>query len=144
MTTMEIDAAARVKTLIALTEELSAIFDRENDALKSRRPRDISPLQADKARLAAAYAQSIRDVAADRSVVAGVGEALMEKLRELTVAFERRAAEQRALLSGAAAAAEGVLKAVAGAVGADNAGPAYAPREQAQVAAAAISVDERA
>lgn len=144
MTTMEIDAASRVRTLISLTEELSAIFDRENDALKSRRLREIGPLQADKARLAAAYAQSIRDVAADRGVVAGAGGALMETLRELTVAFERRAAEQRALLSGANAAAEGVLKAVAEAAGSDAASPAYSQNEKEPARAAAISIDERA
>lgn len=144
MSNVEIDATARVKTLIALTEELSAIFDRENDALKTRRPKEIAPLQADKARLAAAYAQSIRDVAAERGVVAGVGEALMVKLRELTVAFERRAAEQRALLSGAAAAAEGVLKAVADSVGSKDANPAYAPGDRTSAPTAAISIDERA
>lgn len=144
MTTFEIDATTRVKTLIALTEELSAIFDRENDALKQRRPKAIAPMQADKARLAAAYAQSIRDVAADRGLVAGVGDALMEKLRELTSAFERRALEQRALLSGAAAASEAVLKAVADAAASDEASPAYAPGEKPFGATAAISVDERA
>jgi len=113
MTAAAIDAATRVKTLIALTEELTAIISRENDLLAARRPQEISALQPDKARLAAAYAQSIRHVAADRSSVAGVGESLIDQLREITKTFEARALRQRALLDGARAASESVLRAVA-------------------------------
>lgn len=69
MSELALDAAARVKTLIALTEELTAVIIRENAALEARRPQDLAALQPDKARLAAAYAQSIRAVAADRSSV---------------------------------------------------------------------------
>ncbi|MEQ1930540.1 MAG: hypothetical protein ABL957_08400, partial [Parvularculaceae bacterium] len=98
MTAMQLDAAQRVKTLIALTEELSSIFERENEALKTRRPSDIAPLQEDKSRLAAAYAQSIRAIAADRGLMRGASAVLMEKLSSITKAFERRADEQRALL----------------------------------------------
>jgi len=113
MTAAAIDAATRVKTLIALTEELTAIISRENDLLAARRPQEISALQPDKARLAAAYAQSIRHVAADRSSVAGAGESLIDQLREITKTFEARAQRQRALLDGARAASESVLRAVA-------------------------------
>ncbi len=113
MTDVAIEATTRVKTLIALTEELTSIIEQENDLLNERRPQAIAPLQNDKARLAAAYAQSIREIARDRSAVAGASDALMTKLRELTTTFERRAEEQRALLNGARAATEGVLKAVA-------------------------------
>ncbi len=113
MTAAALDAATRVKTLIALTEELTAIISRENDLLTARRPREISALQPDKARLAAAYAQSIRHVAADRSSVAAAGEGLIDKLREITKTFEARAQHQRALLDGAKAASESVLRAVA-------------------------------
>lgn len=113
MTAVALDAATRVKTLIALTEELTAIISRENDLLAARRPQEISALQPDKARLAAAYAQSIRHVAADRSSVAGAGDGLIDQLREITKTFEARAQRQRALLDGARAASESVLRAVA-------------------------------
>ena len=108
-----VDPAMRVKALIALTQELTSIFTQENDSLRERRPADMAPLQADKARLAAAYAQSIRQVAQDRSLVDGAGDGLLEQLKEITRTFESRANEQRALLSGAQAASEGVLRAVA-------------------------------
>lgn len=138
-----LDATTRVRTLIALTEELSAIFAKENAALRARRPRDIAPLQTDKARLAAAYAQSIRSVAADRSVVSGAGDALMEQLRTLTKDFETRAAEQRLLLDSARFAAEGVLKAVADEAGAAKESPAYGGPTGAATAAP-IAVNEEA
>jgi hypothetical protein len=141
--TVELNAAQRVKTLIALTEELTSIFERENDALKTRRPAEIVPLQEDKSRLAAAYAQSIRAIAADRGLVRDADLLLMEKLKQITRAFERRAAEQRALLDGAAAAAEGVLKAVAAEAAATSAAPSYDP-SGAPARAAALSIDERA
>lgn len=146
MTATALDAAQRVKTLIALTEELTSIFERENNALKSRRPSEIAPLQEDKSRLAAAYAQSIRAIAADRGVVRGASAILMEKLKSITVAFERRAQEQRALLSGASAAAEGLLRAVAAEASATKASPAYeaTPADHAPSPVAPISIDERA
>ena len=89
------DAGARVKALIDLTEELTAIVTRENELLTTRRPSELAPLQAEKARLAAAYAQSIRAVAADRVAVAGAGPDLIEQLREITRTFESRARRQR-------------------------------------------------
>lgn len=144
MTAMQLDAAQRVKTLIALTEELSSIFERENEALKTRRPSDIAPLQEDKSRLAAAYAQSIRAIAADRGLMRGASAVLMEKLSSITKAFERRADEQRALLDGASSAAEGLLRAVAAEAGSATASPAYEPARTEPPRAAALSIDERA
>ena len=107
-------AEARVRALIDLTESLSALVAQENDILATRRPRDLAPLQAEKARLAAAYAGAIRDVARDRAAVAGAGSPLIEKLRELTKTFEGCALRQQALLEGATKAGEGLVRAVAG------------------------------
>jgi hypothetical protein len=143
MTAAALDATTRVRSLIAITEELTAIFDRENAALNARRPREIAPLQADKARLAAAYAQSIRDIAADRRVVAGAGSILIEKLRELTKTFEQRADEQRALLEAARRAAAGVVKAVADEAAA-AATPAYSNRASAEPQAVPVAFSAKA
>ncbi len=107
------EAALRVRALMALTEELTDIIVEENACLQDRRPAAIAPLQADKARLAAAYAQSIREIAADRGAVSMAGDNLLQKLRELTRTFEGAALRQRALLDGASRAAEGVLRIVA-------------------------------
>jgi hypothetical protein len=140
MTTATLDPATRVKTLIALTEELTAIITRENELLNARRPKEISALQPDKARLAAAYAQSIRHVAADRSSVSAAGEGLIAKLKEITKTFEERARHQRALLDGARAASESIVRAVAE-EGGRTAEPGYGP---ARAAMAPIVVDDKA
>lgn len=140
MTTATIDPRMRVTTLIALTEELTAIVIRENELLRSRRPMELSALQPDKARLAAAYAQSIRSIAADRASVADAGEGLIAKLRELTRIFEERAQHQRALLDGARAAGESVLNAIAEEAG-RSAEPSYGAK---RASAAPLVIDDRA
>ncbi len=141
MTMATLDATTRVKTLIALTEELTAIICEENELLAARRPQEISPLQSDKARLAAAYAQSIRHVAADRSGVTAAGEGLIAQLRDLTKTFEARAQHQRALLEGARAAGESVLKAIAEEAGAANQ-PGYGARRA--LVPAPLVIDDKA
>lgn len=103
----------RVRALMEATHSLSAIFAQENELLEAHRPREIAPLQAEKARLAAAYAQSIREIARSREAIQGADTGLLEELREITRGFEERAARQRALLSGAQAAGEGVVRAIA-------------------------------
>ena len=112
MTNVQNDAVSRVETLIELTEQLTEIFKQENALLAEQRSSDIVPLQEEKARLAAAYAQSIRSVAQDRSCLNGANDALIETLRGITKTFEQSAQRQRALLDGAQMASEGVMKAV--------------------------------
>ena len=93
------DPAARVRTLIDLTESLARIVEEENLAIAEDRTEDLTPLQPEKARLAAAYAQSIRAVAADRASFTMVGSDLLSHLREATEGFEARAARQKGLES---------------------------------------------
>ena len=95
-------AADRVRALIELTDNLADIFEQENLALVNSQTEEIAPLQVEKARLAAAYAQAIQAVAKDRSGIASVGAALLSKLHEATKAFEARAARQKTLLEQAA------------------------------------------
>jgi len=123
---------ARVRALIDLTESLSVLVAHENEILARRRPLELAPLQAEKARLAGAYAQSIRDIASDRMAVAEASAPLIEKLRELTKTFEGCALRQQALLEGAAKAGEGLVRAVA-----EEAGKAARGH-------AAVVLDERA
>ncbi len=140
--THTVAAAERVQTLIDLTQSLSNIFSRENDLLTSRRPRELAPLQAEKARLAAAYAQSIRDIAANRGIVDGADSALLSELRDITRTFEERAARQRALLDGARQATEGVVKSIAEEAAAAEATPNYGDGKAAP--STPVSVDENA
>ncbi len=137
-----IDPAARVRALMDITQSLSAIFAQENELLETQRPREIAPLQAEKARLAAAYAQSIRDVAQNRAVVQSAESGLLAELREITTSFEARASRQRALLEGAAKAGEGVIKAIADEAAAQQQSQGYGPKTTPKPAP--ISVNENA
>ncbi len=100
------EAADRIAALIDITESLNLIFEEENEAIEEDRPEDAAPLQEEKARLASAYAQSIRMIAADRIGVAAVDQAALVRLRAVTAVFEARAAHQRALLDGVEETAE--------------------------------------
>lgn len=143
MTDSAIDAAHRVQSLIELTQSLSSLIAKENDLITRQKAGEIAPLQAEKARLAAAYAQSIRDIAANRSVVGGADCALLTELRAITETFEERAANQRALLEGAARAVQGVVKAVAEEAAGASRKASYG-KNDAQQATAPISVNENA
>lgn len=92
------EATARVQALIDITSSLNAIFEQENTAIKAGRLDEIGTLQADKARLAASYALSIRTVATDRVALGAVDDGLLMQLRALTECFEDRASCQRQLL----------------------------------------------
>lgn len=112
------DAAAlspteRVERLIDLTERLGGVIGKENELITTRRAREIAPYQAEKTRLAAAYAEEIRAIAADRNRYRGASERLIAKLKQLTREFEDKAAHQRALIDGVKRVSEGLIKAVA-------------------------------
>ena len=143
MTEPEMEAVDRIKSLIELTESLSDIFVEENILLSTQRPSAIAPLQEEKARLAAAYAQSIREVATSRTAVSGADSALLRKLRTITKTFQERAADQHALLEGARQAAEGVVNAVAEEAAKDKQPSKYAG-DAGAVTPAPIILDESA
>jgi len=107
------DPADRVEQLILLTERLSKIIDQETTILETRRPRELEPLKEEKTKLAALYAQEIRAIAADRSLVSGVAPALTDRLKTFTKAFEEKAAKQKAALERARRLTEGAIKALA-------------------------------
>ncbi len=136
------DPTARVRALMEITNALSTIFEQENELLETQRPREIAPLQAEKARLAAAYAQSIRDVAQNRASVQSADSGLLGELREITNALQERAARQRALLEGAAKAGEGVVKAIAAEAAAQERSQSYG--DGTPTAPTPISVNENA
>ena len=136
----------RVQSLIEITQSLSTIFAQENTLLESHRPREMAPLQAEKARLAAAYAKSIRDIATNRSLVDGAGDELLSTLKDITRTFEERAAHQKSLLDGASKASEGLVKAIAAEAHAAQSQPTYKgnANNQPVTTPAAVCLDKTA
>ena len=94
----ETSATQRVQALIEITQSLNEIFEQENAALIAQQVSELQQYQADKARLAASYAVSIRNVSADRNTIRTVAPEVLLELREMTACFEAHAAHQRFLL----------------------------------------------
>ena len=132
----------RAQTLLDVTTKLNALFDRENAILENGRPSELLPLQSEKARLASAYAQLIRDVAQNRAEMQAIDERLLEEIKAITSAFEERAQHQRALLDGARRANEGVVNAISQEATAKTQPASY--NVKASVTSAPISINENA
>lgn len=112
MTTMLLDrnhhnAANCVRSLISVTEALNELIGKENDAISAGRPDDVGPFQAEKARLAATHARSIKTLSANRAAFCAVDESLLIELRAHTETFEMRIQKQQMLLETPAPAPEG-------------------------------------
>jgi len=94
------EAAAHIEGLIQLASSLNEIFEQENEALATGGEADLEHFQAEKQRLAAAFARSIQAVAADRAGACAASPAVLAELREITQRFEIAASCQQALLDG--------------------------------------------
>lgn len=103
---------SRIIDLINLTQALSDIFAQENKLLSTRRAGEIASLQAEKAKLATAYASTIKEIATNRPEVENVGEVLLTKLREITTSFNDLASEQKILLTAAHNASADIVQAI--------------------------------
>ncbi len=117
MTDAAVEAASRIKSLIALTQSLSDVFAQENLLIADGHFGELEPLQAEKAHLAADYAQLIRSIAANRALIDGADATLLEELRSMTATFEARAARQKKLLDTASATVNASLETDADAQG---------------------------
>ena len=104
MSTVQLDSdynvANCVRSLISVTEALNEIIGKENEAIADGRTDDITPYQAEKARLAASHARSIQALASDRSAYSAVDATLLSDLRALTKTFEEQVSPQYLLLNG--------------------------------------------
>ncbi len=103
----------RVEQLILLTDKLSDIITAEVKILEERRPKDLSPLSAEKAKLSSVYAQELRAIAQDRSLIGGVAPDLAERLKAVTKTFQTKVDKEMRLLTRARRITEGAVKAIA-------------------------------
>ncbi|WDI30718.1 hypothetical protein PUV54_12220 [Hyphococcus flavus] len=95
----DFDASNCVRALISVTEALTEIIGKENDAINADALESVASLQAEKARLAASHARSTQSVAANRVAFFSVEQDLLEELKVHTQSFEASVAEQHALLN---------------------------------------------
>lgn len=102
----------QLEDLIKLTNDLSDLFEKENQYLVTRCADKFSTLQSEKAKLSTAYASAIKNIANDRSFVSSAGSTLLCTLRDSTTRFNKLAADQSTLLEGAHRASSGIIDTV--------------------------------
>lgn len=111
--------------LIVITERLTDLMGRENEILRSMRPRDICELQKDKADLAQSYERRMRLVREDPTIVAEASHALREKLLDATTRFEVVLAENERTLRAVKSVSERVMKIIVSTATEQCSAPAY-------------------
>ncbi|MEO1706566.1 MAG: hypothetical protein AAFR69_02425 [Pseudomonadota bacterium] len=106
------DNVSRIEELIALTGSLTTLFEQENRHLTAGETLNFADLQAEKNRLALAYATAIRSLAESRAKAGALDPNLLEILRGLTARFTALANDQRNILQGTQTAHKGLVEAV--------------------------------
>ncbi|MEM1138813.1 MAG: hypothetical protein AAGF19_00235 [Pseudomonadota bacterium] len=112
-----------VEQLIVLTERLTGLIEQEAGLLAERRPGEITSLSDERDRLAAIYAQEMRRLKEDRTLVAGVPAPLMTTLKAETGRFQAALKGHLARLEGFKLTTEKVVQTVSKEVDARRAGP---------------------
>lgn len=138
--------SSHVEALIRTASRLIALIEREVDLLRSMRPGEIGPLQAEKAALATAYQEHLAALSAEPAAVAALEPALRAELSALAERLETLVGENERAVVAAQEAHTRLLKAIVEAVQESkgrNAG--YAPprpgRRAPRHGAISLSVD---
>jgi len=103
----------RVEQLIALTERLMGLIERETALLKNRRPREIVKFQDERAKLSTLYAQEMTLIANQHTLIEGARKELLDELKRLTRAFHKKLREHGRILTRVRSITEGMIRAVA-------------------------------
>lgn len=101
-----------VSRLILYTEELTRIIREEIAILEARRPSEIAPLQAEKARLSTIYEEEFRALKRNQSLLGGKDSPLRLSLREVTETFNSELVRLGRILLRMKSVTEGMIQAV--------------------------------
>jgi hypothetical protein len=101
-----------VDRVIAVTESLTDVIQRENALLTERRPRDTAPLQAEKAKLTATYAQELQTLKRQGQSIRQTAPQAIERLRKVTDRFQETLATHVRLVTTLKTVTENVVKAI--------------------------------
>jgi len=107
------DSTDRVEQLIALTLRLTGLIERETELFKNRRPREITEFQDERAKLSTLYAQELKLIANEKSLISDVKKDLLDQLKVLTATFQEKLSEHGKTLSRVRSVTEGMIRAVA-------------------------------
>jgi hypothetical protein len=101
-----------IDRVIAITESLTDVIQKENMLLTEHRPRDTAPLQAEKTKLTATYAQELQTLKRQGQAVRQAAPQAVERLRKVTDRFQETLATHVRLVTTLKTVTENVVKAI--------------------------------
>ncbi|MCZ6722078.1 MAG: hypothetical protein O7A65_11130 [Proteobacteria bacterium] len=110
----------RFDELVQISDRLSDLMSAETTALRAMRPKDIVPLQEEKALLTEQYAEQLKLLRADPHVLDQTDASTRELVRDATRRLHDLARHNCHVLTAARTVNERLMKAVADAVSAEN------------------------
>ena len=119
------DAADRAGQLLALTEELTGLVERETELIRTRQPLPDGAAASDKQRLVNAYRLEMARIREDKSLIAGAPEPLRDHLKAATARMQSALALHEAALAAVKAVTEGLVQAMAEEIQRLRAGAGY-------------------
>lgn len=121
--TAELNATARVRQLIDLTERLTDSLGMEARAFESHRPQDVAATLAGTQDLANAYRRESAQVKSDPSVLAAAPARERAALIKVTEAFEAALGQHARAIEAARVISEGLVQTIAAEVAAQRGSP---------------------
>jgi hypothetical protein len=101
-----------IDRVIAITESLTDVIQRENVLLKERRPSETTKLQAEKAKLTASYGQEMQTLRRQAQAVKKARPQAVERLRAVTGRFQETLAVHVRLVTTLKTVTENVIKSI--------------------------------
>ncbi|SFS45077.1 flagellar basal-body protein FlbY [Brevundimonas viscosa] len=123
MTGAALNATARLRQLIDLTERLTASLAEEAQAFEARRPQDAAAIVAGTAELANAYRRESAQLKANPSMVAAAPAAERTALIRATEAFEAILTRHALAVEAARTVSEGLVRTIAAEVAGQRGAP---------------------
>lgn len=123
MTGAALNATARLRQLIDLTERLTASLAEEAQAFEARRPQDAAAIVAGTAELANAYRRESAQLKANPSMVAAAPAAERTALVRATEAFEAILTRHALAVEAARTVSEGLVRTIAAEVAGQRGAP---------------------
>ena len=109
-----------VDRVIAITESLTDVIQRENTLLQERRPSETTKLQAEKAKLTASYDQELQTLRRQAQAVKKARPQAVERLRMVTDRFQETLAVHVRLVTTLKTVTENVIKSISDEVDSRN------------------------
>ena len=123
MTGAALNAVARLRQLVDLTERLTASLIEEAKAFEARRPQDAAALVAGTAELANAYRRESAQLKADPGMIAAAPAAERTALIRATEAFEAILTRHARAVEAARTISEGLVQGIAAEVAGQRGAP---------------------